>query len=530
MNPTHDIFSAYYVPSGRLPPRAVTLTLRCAVAVVPVAWLYAWLTIRLPLVLNLGAVLAFALAMGLATRYAARCGQARNPVWMGRLGLALGLVGWYAQAAAWIAILETDGAPGASMARHLADFAAVLADPTHVLHVGLDAIEAGVYSIAGMRVRGAALAAIWLAEFALLAGVPYALGRMTAAEPFCEKTGGWMPETELPRKFAHIDHPATAIALLADEPEQFFRLLQPCGQDDPARYAVLIVYRGSGDPFVSIKNVVVRVDKDKDKDKRRESRELVIDYLRLPGIDPEAVMAHGAHEDSAAAAEAETEAPSMHDAPADPPQLAAALAHLTADRFDAALALALPYVAARADDLRIDAVRVCALCTARLGRWDESLRYWSMLFGEERSAHNALNVGTSFAMSGDPVHGRDWIARARALNLTSREMPDLQIVTNFITALTQSGHMAQALPYLDEVREVYVDLRNTDPTFLHTRNVPFFGVFLEHSAPVVRAVLGAERGHAWYASMLPHLDQHGQDELSAWLAAQAFPLDTPAAA
>jgi len=522
MNPTHDIFSAYYVPSGRMPARAVTLTLRCGVAVIPAAWLYAWLTIRLPLVLNIGAALGFALTMGLATRYAARCGQARNPAWMGRLGLALGLLGWYAQAAAWIAILETGDSPTPSMAAHLADFAAVLAEPTHVLRVALDVIDAGAYSIAGMRLRGAPLVAIWLAELALLAGVPYALGRMTAAEPFCEKTGGWMPETELPRKFAYIEHPAAAIAQLADEPAQFVHVLQACSQDDPARYALLAVFRGSGDPFISIKNVIVRLDK---QNKRRESRELIIDYLRLPGIDPHAVLQHGAQDDSPIAED--LAAPVAETNPGDPPQLADAIAHLNGGRFDAALAQAQPYVNARQDELRVDAVRLAALCTARLGRWDDSLRYWSMLFGEERSAHNALNVGTSFAMSGDPAHGRDWIARARALNLTSREMPDLQIVTNFVTALTQSGHVEQALPYLDEVRDVYVGLRNTDPAFLHTRQVPVFGVFLDHSAPVVSAVLGAERGHAWYASMLPYLDQGGQDQLTTWLAAQGFALDAP---
>ena len=500
--PARGIFAAYYVPSGRMPLRAVALTLRCIAAAIPAAWIYAWLTIHMPvLVLNVGMTLVFALGMGLATRYAARCGHARNPVWMGRLGMALGLAAWYAQAAAWIAILETGAVPPAA---HLANFAGMLADPPHVLRVALDVIDAGAYSIAGMHVRGGPLVAIWLAELALLAGVPYALGRMTAAEPFCEESGGWMPETELPRKFEYIERRAAAAALLAEEPEQFFSVIESCPQTAPERYAVLYLYRGRGDPYVSLKNVTVRVDQ---QGKRHMSKELVIDYLRLPGIDPEAVLRHGADAGNAAdGAEA-----------LDPPELQEAIAHLEAERFETALALALPHVGARLDGLRIDAVRLCALCSARLGRWDESLRYWSMLFGEERTAHNALNVGTSFAMSGDPAHGSDWIARSRALNLTSREMPDLQIVTNFITALTRSGHMAQALPYLDEVRAVYVALRNTDPGFLHTRQVPLFGVFLDHSAPVVQAALGAERARAWYGAMLPQLDQRGRDELTAWL-------------
>lgn len=508
--------SAYYVPSGRLPARAVWLLLRCALAALPAAWVYAWLTMHLPLALAIVSTPVFAFGLGLATRYAARCGKARAPAAMGRLGIALGLAAWYAQAAAWISILEADGG---SLAHYLADFVLVLTSPAHMAQVALDVLDVGVYSIAGLRMRGALLVAVWAAELALLVGAPYVLGRISAAEPFCEDADCWMQEIELPGKFDAVSQPAGLAALVASDPACFFTVFTPCRGADPSRHARLFVYLGKGDPFVSIKNVTVRIDQ---HDKRREAKELVIDYLRLPGIDAHAILRHGAEIQADAAAPAPEPAPMSKAAPAELPPLGAAIVHLHADRFGQALAAATPYLGARDDTLRRDAVRLCALCSARVGRWDDALRYWSMLFGEERSAHNALNVGTSFAMTGDPVHGRDWIARARTLNLASREMPDLQIVTSFIAALTRAGHLAQALPYLDEVREVYVGLHHTDPTFLILRHVPFFDAFLEHSAPVVHTVLGLERGHAWYASMLPHLDQHGKDELTAWLGAHAL--------
>jgi hypothetical protein len=112
---------------------------------------------------------------------------------------------------------------------------------------------------------------------------------------------------------------------------------------------------------------------------------------------------------------------------------------------------------------------------------------------------------------------RQWIAKARELNAASRKMSDLQIVTNFITALTRSGHAEQALPYLDEVRALYVSLGVTDPTMLYARQVPLFNVFLDNSLPVVHAALGVDHGRAWYTSMLPHLDQPGKEELTGWL-------------
>lgn len=503
---------AYYIPSGRLPARTAWLALRCVLAIVPAAWIYAWLTIHLPLILNLAVVPAFALGLGLATRYAVRLGPARNPLWMAWFGLALGLAAWYLQAAAWIALLEADSA---APAWRLAGFAALLADPRHIGDVAAALYETGAYSIAGIRVRGAVLVTAWGIELALLLGVPCLFGRMSAHEPFCEQSGCWMQHIDLPRKFDFVGQPAALAALLENEPDQLFAVLEPHPQAEPTHYATLTLYRGGGDPVISINNVVVRGD----GRKKQTARRAVLAHLRLPGVDPLAVLRHGGLVD---ADQANGDGATGGAARAGPPELAGAIAALEADNVDGALQAARAHAESAQDAVRIDALRLCALSSARLGRWREALRYWRRLFGEEGTARNALNVGASYAMSGDPAHARDWIARARALNATSREMPDMQIVTSYIAALIRCGQMALALPYLEEVRALYTGLRNTDPAFLHVRQLPSFSVFLEHSAPVVRAALGVERALDWYASMLPHLDRRGHDELTAWMERQAF--------
>jgi hypothetical protein len=58
----------------------------------------------------------------------------------------------------------------------------------------------------------------------------------------------------------------------------------------------------------------------------------------------------------------------------------------------AALADAMPHAVATRDGLRIDAIRLCAMASARLGRWPESLRYWNALCDEEPSAFNSLQT------------------------------------------------------------------------------------------------------------------------------------------
>jgi hypothetical protein len=200
-----------------------------------------------------------------------------------------------------------------------------------------------------------------------------------------------------------------------------------------------------------------------------------------------------------------------------PPELATALEHLNADQYEAALDAAKPYTKADQASLRIDATRLSALACARLGLWAESLAFWHALFDEEGSAHNALQVATSSVMAGDVPRGVIWVAKSLEMNSASRELPGLLIQTNFVTALTQCGHMEAALPYLDEIKQTYASLGLTDPTFLYAQRVPFFSAFLDNSAPVIRAALGPEQGRAWYTSMLPHLDDNGRTELCAWL-------------
>jgi hypothetical protein len=120
-------------------------------------------------------------------------------------------------------------------------------------------------------------------------------------------------------------------------------------------------------------------------------------------------------------------------------------------------------------------------------------------------------------MAGEVARGEQWIAKALELNSAEPTVPGLTILTNFLTALTQTGQTKVAFPYLEQIKECYESLSITDSHFLWTRGVPFFETFLEKSSVITRAELGAEQAHAWYSSMLPHLDQSGREHLSEWL-------------
>ncbi|WP_137172674.1 M48 family metallopeptidase [Massilia sp. HP4] len=495
--------SPYYAPSGRLPVQAVVLAAAGALLVAVPAWLYAWLTIHSPFVLlDWFAMIAFAVAMGWVAERAARRGKARHPVWMGRLGLAIGIAGWYVHWAAWLAIADAGS------------FTALLADPQAMWRYAMALADSEVRRIAGMRIESSVLVAGWIVEFILLTMLPRSLARGAAEAPFCELTNTWATSFALPRKFAWIDEPQVVVHRLETAPGQLLSILDACCGKDPVRYCAVTLYRGGGDPFISIDNVEVRRDAKKEKTTTRP----VLAYLRLPDMDADRLIEYCAVSTPESMPESTPGSTSESPpAPDDPPELVEAIGHLTAGRFEQALAGATPHVAAARDELRVDAIRLCAFANARLGRWSESLRYWNALFDAEPTAFHASQVGCCYAMTGECTQGQAWIARARALNADSDEMPDPQIVTSYISALTQAGQPARAMPYLEEIRALYTGLGVIDPTLLFVRRIPLFGTFLQNSLPIVRAVLGDAEGRAWYTAMLAHLDQAGQDELASWL-------------
>ena len=508
--------SPYYAPSGRLPAQAIVAAAACALFVAIPAWLYAWLTFHSPLVLlNWLAMCVFAAVMGAAARLAARQGKARTPLWMGCLGLAIGIAGWYAHWAAWFAIADVGG------------FTSLLGDPHAMWSYAMLLAGSEVRGIMGIQLDSSVLVAGWIVEFILLTSLPRSLARASAEEPFCESTNSWVTPCELPRKFAWIDEPDIAVHRLETAPGELFAVLGECRETAPARYSTVTLYRGAGDPFVSIDNVMIGHDGRQEK----KTRHPVIAYLRLPGMDAEWIAARctaaaaeaqaGPAAGSGADAGSNTGSATGSDnrqAPADPPELVEAIAHLAAGRFEETLAGAMPHTEAAQDQLRIDAIRLCAMASAQLGRWDDAQRYWNALCSEEPSVFNALQTGCNYVMIGETSRGEEWIAWARERNADSHEIPDTQIVTSFISALTQSGQPARAMPYLDAMRRLYSGPAGTDPTVLFVRRVPLFGIFLQNSLPIVRAVLDDEKGRAWYATMLPHLDQEGKETLNTWLA------------
>jgi hypothetical protein len=483
----------------------IPCTILAALAALAGGWVYAWLAVRTPAFLDFFLLLLFALGLGRLASLAAWVAKVRNPLWMGRFGLLVGLAGWYGHWAAYIAVLAHQYSADPSAA--FDSYMALLGNPPALAGAMSDLYAMSGWKLIGIPLSGFAVDAAWALELAVMLILPLASGRARAGQPFCEVTNRWARQTGLPRRLACLDaHPDALAHMLEAQPRRLLSLLAPWPDGQP-RYLKLTLYRCPGsDSYLSITTVEI-AEKD---GKAHETRRLILEYLRLPGMDPDELIQLGAppSEQSTAAA---------GDPPDTRAELLPAIDHLQEGRYEPALAAAAPYLKAEHRQLRVDAVRLSALATAHLGRWNESLGFWNTLFGEQATAHNALQLANACVMTGQLTEGAAWLERARQINAGSQDLPGLFLLTSFIAALTRAGHMHAALPYLNEIREFYLNLPMTDPTYLFAHRVPALSVFLENSAPVIHAALGPDEGHAWYSAMHARLDDLGRAELTAWL-------------
>lgn len=496
--------TTHYQPSGRVPVTLLPVALLGLFAVVVLAWAYAGLSAIAPFILRIFIAIAYAFCLGMVNLLVALGAKVRNPDWMSRTGVVLALAAWYCQWTFWIAAMLADGEGAGPGSPGFAQVLAVAADPMAMLRFAFSFADSGILQLAQWRLPAFIVALIWLGELAIHFMAAPLMGRMRAEQPFCEVSGRWAERVVAPRRFALVgEEDAQA---LAAEPSRLFELLVPLARADAPDYARLELYRcRASDSFLSILNVRTHPG---DGGRAEQKMSPVLDYLRLPGVDPDALLARWSQPIAGTTGDAEWPTP---------PELAPAVALLQAEAYAEAIAAASKHTQALQPAVRTDALRICGIAGSRLARWDDASGYWRALFDQETSAHNALQVATSSVMAGAPATGIEWAEKAMALNAKSAELPGLQIWTNLVTALGRAGQAQAAMPYLEKIRQVYADLGITDPTFLHLRRVPFFSAFLENSGPLVHAALDKERGRQWYACLLPSLDTNGREELSAWL-------------
>jgi hypothetical protein len=494
-----------YDPSGNLPPPVFIWAFASGIVLIPIAWLYAWLMLFAPV----GPLIAlFAIAFGAccsrAAHLSAKWGKARNPGRMAWIGAGIGLVGWYWQWVAWLSIAAEQPSVAAlvnNAASNMIDFAT---SPRRMYVLACQIREAGLSDANGRSlVKSPGFA--WILEFMFITALSALMASGKAMKPFCESSGNWGEIVKLPKTYAFITNGADFVREMVADPRETLDTLTsfpPTGEGFST--IELVLCRASGKAFISVNNTEIP---SKNETKTKRPRTLICE------LSIDLVLADDLIRQGASGGNLQVAPPAQPDAP----ELRPAIDHLEAGNYEDALSCAAPYLLADQANLCRDAIRLSALANSRLDRWTAALGFWRSLFDREATAHNALQVATASVMAGNVTQGEQWMLTAGRLNETLGEVPSMLILTNFITALKNSGTANLAMPYLNKVKAVYEDLHITDPTFLVLRGVPQFSSFLENSRGAVLSALSNSEASQWYEAMIPHLDSEGRTELTQWL-------------
>jgi hypothetical protein len=347
-------------------------------------------------------------------------------------------------------------------------------------------------------------AIIWAIELCLLAFVPAIFGRARAADPFSEDSQDWVKPVELTQQFSALPDAGAALRELESYPHQLLSALLAPPIRDSGRYATVALYRldSTGPAYMSVTNCEKIVRSGSEKLRR-------INVIRYLQISAEAADILEQHQKNKVDSDADLYLP--------PPELRSAFTKLQLKEFDSALTAASPFLTSTDPELFRGASFIASTALAEVENWTEFLALSQKFYDRTNASKFALNVAIGFVMNDDLRSGQAWLAKAQTINESSIEMTDVEMLADFVNALTRRGLLAAAVPYLEELRGLYEMQEISDPALQHLRWMPSLEPFLEQSVGVIRPVLGVEAGRKWYETMLPRLDAAGSAQLEEWL-------------
>jgi hypothetical protein len=184
--------SAYYRPSGSSSPLALPVALVVAgPAAVALAFLYAYATLYIPIAGYVSFILAggFGVLLGVCARFALKLGKVRSLIYGAVLSSLIGLIGFYAQWAAWCAALLTRGDVEVS-------FLALWLSPGALWELMGRIAENGAWELFHFTPTGWLLWTIWFVEALFILVPAVFLGISMVTEPFCERCARWCREEQ----------------------------------------------------------------------------------------------------------------------------------------------------------------------------------------------------------------------------------------------------------------------------------------------------------------------------------------------
>lgn len=259
-----------YSPSGRFSPLALLLFPAVLLTLVPLlSAAYAYAIWYVPIV-YLNAI--FALILGGLTGYAinqlvVKVGKVRNNV----LAIAFAAVGavasLYLQWAVWVDLVINAGKTYGDNRMSIAvsnvkifQVLELLFSPGALFEIIGKISETGTWGMRGNAVSGVFLIGIWVIEAGILLVIPMIMSTSQSKKPFCEMSGEWFTEEELPAK-KFIENKAAFLASLDNQNVSPLSTMEPA-ENLGADHCVVTKYCSRTNPkcYISVINKKSKVN------------------------------------------------------------------------------------------------------------------------------------------------------------------------------------------------------------------------------------------------------------------------------
>jgi hypothetical protein len=468
------------------------------------AWLYAlWLNHSPVWLISLFGLMLFSVFFGAYAWFVLKQAHSRSHRFNTWGGAVLGFVGLWVHWALWIRMGFDQGPTLASYF--------IRSDPVGWANM-LGLLAERLTQLEPTRFLVHWLPLLWLAEAAILIWLPVVIARTLTSEPYSEALGAWASVDATGELWWEGGLSSELHSRLEEEGVAFLLTMARAvevGLSQETRWwtASVIGQKVAADPAARWLTVSIAEYHRAANGKIKTERFPVVAEWLVDAADYDRLVSHLRTAPLATAVASG----------GTPAELLPAVAAMESDDFGRAIELAEDLRNHSDAALRADALRLCALCLARLEKWNRAFDDYHALFACEPSVMNALQLASTSVMADELARGQAWFEKASQLNAEKLTMPWPELQTNFLSALENKGEWAAGLPQVEWLRDMFQDMTSSDDHFVHMHDMPFLSVFFEKSLPFLRAQMTEAEVLAWYGAMHGHLDAGGQEKLAAWL-------------
>lgn len=164
-----------------------------------------------------------------------------------------------------------------------------------------------------------------------------------------------------------------------------------------------------------------------------------------------------------------------------------------------------------------DANKLMGMALFRQAKYQEALPYFQKATEYNPEVNDWFNVVTSGTLSKNLEVGHNAFDKAVQLQLGSgdKEQPSIPFMRLYYScALRDIGEYDLALEQINELRQIYEQLKITDTTFVYIRGVPFLSHTMDVAVDVFNGLGTSFDAQEWIDSFSSKLDEEGQEYLN----------------